>query len=112
MPLIDYRRARAEVRLAVVLEVLGSGGRKIGNAQLRWAFGEAACLFLRSSARAKAWKDKQQKKRGEGKALAILAARLGRAVYHLWRKGEAFDEARFWQGQLGTAKRGAAAGKA
>jgi transposase len=92
-------------------KVLGSGGKKIGNASLRWAFGEAACLFLRSSERAKAWKDKQQKKRGEGKALAILAARLARAVYHLWRKGEAFDEARFWQGQLGTGKR-AAAGKA
>jgi transposase len=90
-------------------KVLGSGGKKIGNAQLRWAFGEAACLFLRSSERAKAWKEKQQKKRGEGKALAILAARLARAVYHLWRKGEAFDEARFGQGQLGTAKRRAAA---
>jgi transposase len=92
-------------------KVLGSGGRKIGNASLRWAFGEAACLFLRCSARAKAWKDKQQKKRSEGKALAILAARLARAVYHLWRKGEAFDETRFWQGQLGTGKR-AAPGKA
>src|SRR5262249_32124050 len=64
-------------------KVVGAGGRKIGNAHLRWAFAEAACLFLRSSARAKAWKDKQQKKRGEGKALAILAARLARAVYHL-----------------------------
>jgi transposase len=90
-------------------KVLGSGGKKIGNAHLRWAFGEAACLFLRSSDRAKVWKEKQQKKRGEGKALAILAARLARAVYHLWRKGEAFDEARFWQGQLGTGKRAAAA---
>jgi transposase len=85
-------------------KVLGSGGRKIGNGQLRWAFGEAACLFLRASERAKAWKKKQEKKRGEGKALAILAARLARAVYHLWRKGEAFDEKRFWQGQPATAK--------
>ena len=86
-------------------KVLGAGGRKIGNAQLRWAFGEAACLFLRCSERAKVWKQKQQKKRGEGKALAILAARLARAVYHLWRKGEAFDEERFWQGQPAAAKR-------
>src|SRR5204863_2250446 len=75
---------------------LGSGGKKIGNAHLRWAFGEAACLFLRSSERAKRWKEKQTKKRGEGKALGILAARLARAVYHLWRKGLAFDEDRFW----------------
>src|SRR5437588_7386839 len=85
-------------------KVLGSGGQKIGNAHLRWAFAEAACLFLRGSERARAWKQKQEKKRGEGKALAILAARLARAVYHLWRKAEAFDESRFWQGQPATVK--------
>jgi transposase len=78
---------------------LGSGGRKIGNAHLRWAFAEAACLFLRQSERAKKWQEKQLKKRDEGRVLAILAARLARAVYHLWRKEEAFDETRFWQGQ-------------
>jgi transposase len=77
---------------------LGTGGKKIGNAHLRWAFAEAACLLLRSSARAKKWKQKQAAQRGEGKALAILAARLGRAVYHMVRKGEAFDEERFWGG--------------
>jgi transposase len=76
----------------------GSGGKKIGNAHLRWAFGEAACLFLRGSERAKKWKQQQRAKRGEAKALAILAARLGRAVYHMLRKREAFDEARSWQG--------------
>jgi len=81
---------------------LGSGGQKIGNAHLRWAFAEAACLFLRSSERAKKWQEKQLKKRDEGRVLAILAARLARAVYHLWRKGEAFDETRFWQGQAAT----------
>jgi transposase len=78
---------------------LGTGNLKIGNAHLRWAFAEAACLFLRTSERAKKWKEKQQKKRGEARVLALLAARLARAVYHLWRKGEAFDETRFWQGQ-------------
>jgi transposase len=77
---------------------VGSGGKEIGNAHLRWAFAEAAGLFLRGSARAKQWKHKQAAQRGEGKALAILAARLGRAVYHMLRKGEAFDEQRFWQG--------------
>jgi transposase len=75
---------------------LGSGCRKIGNAHLRWAFGEAACLFLRASERARKWKQKQEKKRGPAKALAILAAKLGRAVYHILRKKEAFDEQRFW----------------
>ncbi len=80
-------------------KVHGSGGKKIGNAHLRWAFGEAACLFLRSSERARQWKERQARKRGDAKALAILAAKLARAVYHLWRKQEAFDEERFWSGQ-------------
>jgi transposase len=77
---------------------LGSGGKKIGNAHLRWAFGEIACLFLRSSERAKQWKHKQEKKHGNAKALAILAARLARTVYHMLRKEEAFDEERFFSG--------------
>jgi transposase len=78
---------------------LGTGGKKIGNAHLRWAFAEAACLFLRGSERAKQWKQKQEKKHGSAKVLGILAARLARAVYHMLRKQEAFDEDRFWHGQ-------------
>jgi len=78
---------------------LGSGGKKIGNAHLRWAFGEIACLFLRGSERAKQWKQKQEKKHGTAKTLAILAARLARAVYHMLRKEEAFDEERFFNGK-------------
>src|SRR5215467_3371517 len=79
-----------------------AAARRSATRSCALAFGEAACLFLRSSDRAKRWKDRQLKKRGEGKALAILAARLARAVYHLWRKGEAFDENRFW----GTSSKG------
>src|SRR6266581_8553448 len=75
---------------------LGSGGKKIGNPHLRWAFAEAACLFLRRSERAKRWLQRQEKKRGKGKALGILAAKLGRAVYHILHKKVVFDEARFW----------------
>jgi len=86
---------------------LGTGGKKIGNAHLRWAFAEAACLFLRSSERAKQWKQRVAAQRGEGKALAILAARLGRAVYHMLRKREAFDEARFWNGRAKSTITGA-----
>jgi transposase len=75
---------------------LGSGGKKIGNPHLRWAFSEAACLFLRQSETAKKWLQRQEKKRGKGKALGVLAAKLGRAVYHVLRKKVAFDEKRFW----------------
>jgi len=72
----------------------GSPGKKIGNAHLKWAFGEAACLLVRHCTRGKTWLARKEKKHGKAKALAILAAKLGRAVYHLWRKREVFDEAR------------------
>jgi len=70
------------------------GAKKIGNGHLRWAFGEAVCLWIRSSDRAKAWMKRQEKKRGKAKALGILAAKLARATYHLLRKKEVFDEAK------------------
>jgi hypothetical protein len=63
------------------------------------AFAEAVCLFLRGSERARQGKQKQEKKHGSAKVLGILAARLARAVYHMRRKCEAFDEDRFWNGQ-------------
>ncbi|MFO0965752.1 MAG: transposase [Gemmataceae bacterium] len=72
----------------------GSGGKKIGNAHLRWAFAEATCLWLRQSERAKAWLKRQEKKRGKAKALAVLGAKLARGVYHMLLKKEAFDEAK------------------
>jgi transposase len=75
---------------------VGSGGRRIGNAHLRWAFGEAACLLLRESAAAKKWLARKERKSGKARALGALAAKLGRAVYHLLRKQEAFDAKRFF----------------
>jgi transposase len=74
----------------------GSGGNKIGNAHLKWAFSEATCLFLRGSEQAKQWLARREKKRGKARALGAFAARLGRAVYHMLRKKEAFDMKRFF----------------
>jgi transposase len=74
----------------------GFGNKKIGNAHLRWALGEAACLYLRSSDRAKRWQARMNAKHPPGKTLGILAATLGRTVYHLWRTRQVFDEARFF----------------
>jgi hypothetical protein len=51
---------------------------------------------LRHSAKAKTWLTRREKRHGKKKALGALAARLGRAVYHLLRQGEVFDEARFF----------------
>ena len=76
-------------------KVKGVGGRKIGNAHLKWAFAEAATLMLKGFAPAKAWMARQAKKRGAKKAHAILEAKIGRAVYHLWTKQVAFDAKRF-----------------
>ena len=75
---------------------VGSGGKRIGNAHLKWAFGEAACLLLRESEAAKTWLARKQRKSGKARALGALAAKLGRAVYHLLRKREAFDATRFF----------------
>lgn len=76
-------------------KVKGLKGRKLGNAHLKWAFSEAASLMLRSFAPAKAWMARQKRKRGEKKAHAILEAKIGRCVYHLWRKQQAFDAKKF-----------------
>jgi transposase len=76
-------------------KVKGVGGRKIGNAHLKWAFSEAASLMLRSFAPAKSWMQRQSKKRGAKKAHAILEAKIGRTVYHLWHKQTAFDAKKF-----------------
>lgn len=75
--------------------VKGVGGRKIGNAHLKWAFPEAASLMLRSFAPARSWMQRQSKKRGAKKAHAILEAKIGRTVYHLWHKQVAFDPKKF-----------------
>lgn len=74
----------------------GSGGKKIGNAHLKWAFSEAACLMLRALPEAKKWLARQERKRGKRKALSILEAKIGRTVYHVWRKQQPFDVQRFW----------------
>jgi len=75
----------------------GFGKKKIGNAHLRWALGEAATLMLRESDQAKRFVARLEKQRGKGKALGILAAKLGRAVYWMLRRQEAFDVKRFWR---------------
>jgi len=77
-------------------KVKGSGGKKIGNAHLKWAFSEAACLMLRAWPEAKKWLQKQERKRGKRKALSVLEAKIGRAVYHVWRKQVPFDRQRFF----------------
>lgn len=48
-------------------------GNKIGNAHLKWAFSEAACLMLREVPAAKSFVARLEKQHGKAKALSILA---------------------------------------
>ena len=69
----------------------GKGHHKIGNQHLKWAFSEAAALFLRGNPQGMAYKKRLEKKYGKAKAMAILSHRLGRAVYFMLKRGKAFD---------------------
>jgi transposase len=73
----------------------GTSGRKIGNAHLKWAFSEAAVLFLRDNPAGQKFLAKLEKKHGKGKALFILAHKLARAVYYMLQRKVAFDRKRF-----------------
>ncbi len=84
---------------------LGTGGRKIGNAHLKWAFGEAASLLIRSTDEGKAFMQKMTKQRGKARACALLAAKIGRAVYWIMKRKQPFDAEKFWKSSLPRACR-------
>ena len=74
---------------------LGTSGKKIGNAHLKWAFSEAATLFLRNNPQGQQLLARLEKKHNKGKALTILAHKLARAVYYMLKRQTAFDMAMF-----------------
>ncbi len=69
---------------------------KIGNAHLKWAFSEAACLFLRECEQAKGWHQKLVSKYGKAKALSVMSQRLGRAAYLILKRRTPFDQEKFF----------------
>ena len=73
----------------------GTSGKKIGNAHLKWAFSEAAVLFLRGNPEGLKFKKRLEKKHGKSKALSILAHELGRATYYMLKRKKAFDMNKF-----------------
>lgn len=73
----------------------GRSWGKIGNVHLKWAFSEAAVLFLRANPEGMKYKKRLERKHGKGKALSILAHRIGRAVYHMLKRKRAFDMRKF-----------------
>jgi len=76
----------------------GTSGSKIGNAYLTWAFSEAAVLFLRDNPAGQKYLARLEKKHGTGKALTVLAQKLGRAVYYMLRRDTGFDMDNFLHG--------------
>jgi transposase len=76
-------------------KMLGTSGAKMGNVHLKWAFSEAAVLFLCHNAKGKHLLAQIQKKHGKGKALSILAHKIGRAVYYMLARGTVFSMEKF-----------------
>ena len=75
----------------------GTSGTKIGNAYLKWAFSEAAVLFLRANPAGQKYRARLEKKHGKGKALTVLAHKLARAVYYMLKREVVFDLTTFLQ---------------
>src|SRR5712691_1193236 len=68
----------------------GTGGAKMGNVHLKWAFSEAAVLFLRHAPGGKKLLAEIEKKHGKGRALSILAHEIGRAVCYMLSRSTGF----------------------
>jgi transposase len=73
----------------------GTSGKKIGNVHLKWAFSEASALFLRNNPAGQKYLAKLARKQGKGKALSILAHKIGRTAYYVTARGRNFDMNKF-----------------
>jgi hypothetical protein len=76
----------------------GTQGNKIGNAHLKWAFSEAAVLYLRGNKKAQKYLQTLQRRMSKAKALSALAHKLGRCVYFMLKNETVFDESKFLRG--------------
>jgi transposase len=74
----------------------GTSGAKMGNVHLKWAFSEAAVLLVRHSAEGKRLLARLAKRHGKGKALSILAHKIGRAAYYVLLREKPFDAKKFF----------------
>lgn len=91
---LSYARL-VKAQTASAGKVTGTSGAKIGNAHLKWAYSEAAVLFLQKNPRGQRLINRLRSKHGRAKALSILAARIGRASYYMLRRSTPFDIDRF-----------------
>jgi len=73
----------------------GSSGKKIGNVHLKWAFSEAAALFLRNNPEGQKYLARLARRHGKGKAMSILAHKIGRTAYYVMTRKRNFDMHKF-----------------
>ena len=76
-------------------KMYGSSGKKIGNAHLKWAFSEAAAIFIRGNGPERKFYDRLANKHGKGKALSIMAHKIGGAAYFMLKNKKPFDLKKF-----------------
>jgi len=69
----------------------GTGGSKIGNAYLQWAFSEAAVRCLRDHPRGQTSLTRVENTHGQGQALTIVAHHVARAVYCMFNRHTACE---------------------
>jgi transposase len=73
----------------------GTSGKTIGHADLKWAFSEAAVLFLRNHPAGQKYLARLERRHGQGKALPVRAHKVARAVYDMFKREMAFDLDKF-----------------
>lgn len=78
----------------------GTTGKRIGNAHLRWAFSEAAVMFLRKNNQVERYYNRLINRHGKSKALSIVAKRLGIAVYYMLKRHKSFNTNMFLNGAM------------
>ena len=72
-------------------KIKGLTGGKMGNAYLRWAFGQLAVVAKRNHPLLTPYAETLTAKHGKFKGNAILANKMARAVYFMLQSGTAFD---------------------
>ena len=72
-------------------KVKGLTGGKMGNAYLRWAFGQIAITAKRCDPLIRVYAEQIINKHGKFKGNAILGNKIARCVYYMLKKGEVFD---------------------
>jgi hypothetical protein len=97
LPEIGKKLAYQANRAGVAERFLEPAVQKSIEVDLKWAFSEAAVLFLRNNPAGQKYLARLVKKPGKGKALTVLAHKLARAVYDMCKRDTAFDLDKFLQ---------------